>query len=60
MAESLNAERGSNGPDRGQFLEFVERVGEIEEQLAEAQETVRSIRKRRKDLRKLIEAEGRE
>ena len=59
MAESLSSERqGSNGPDRAGFLDFVERHGDIESELLEAQETVRSIRRRRKDLRKLIAGEG--
>lgn len=58
MAEPLTAERGHNGPDRASFLGFVTRHDDIEEELTEAQETVRSIRRRRKDLRKLVVAEG--
>jgi len=39
---------------RSTFLDFVEKHEAIDEELAEQQETMRSIRRRRKDLRKLI------
>ena len=59
MAESLSSERqGSNGPDRAGFLDFVEKHNGIEDELLDAKETVRSINRRRKDLRKLIAIEG--
>ncbi len=58
MAEPLSAERESGNLTRASFLEFVERHDAIEEEIADAQETMRSIRRRRKDLRKTIEAEG--
>jgi hypothetical protein len=59
MAESLSSERqGANGGDRAGFLGFVEKHAEIETELVDAKETVRSINRRRKDLRKLIANEG--
>ncbi len=58
MAEKLSAERAVGNVTRATFLEFVEKHEEIDEELAEHQETGRSIRRRRKDLRATITASG--
>lgn len=61
MAESLSSERGSvygANVTQATYLEFYQKYEDVENDLADAQETVRSIRRRRKDLRKTIEASG--
>lgn len=58
MAEKLSAERAGANVTRASFLEFVEKHEAIDDELAEHQETGRSIRRRRKDLRKTITNSG--
>lgn len=59
MAEPLS-QLGHNrlNVDQGKFLAFVGRYEDFEQRLADAQETVRSIRKGKRDLLKEIEASG--
>lgn len=58
MAQSLSSERAGNGITSAEFLSYFDRHDAIEQELTGAQETVRSIRRRRKDLRDTIKADG--
>ncbi len=58
MAEKLSAERATGNLTRPTFLEFVEKHEAVDDEIADAQETMRSIRRRRKDLRATITAAG--
>lgn len=59
MAAPLSAEREPLGNvTQASTLEFIDKHIEVDEECAEAKETVRSINRRRKDLRKTIQAAG--
>lgn len=58
MAEALSGAGIGHNLSRASFLEFCTEFDQIERELQDAQETVRSIRKRRKDYRKDMAANG--
>jgi hypothetical protein len=59
MAQALSSRpKEDEGLTQAKYLEFLDRWNDVEEELADAQETVRSIRKRRKDLRATMTASG--
>ena len=58
MAASLSADRDAGNLTRGTFIEFVGKHDDIDAEIASAKETMRSLNRRRKDIRKSIEANG--
>lgn len=58
MAQPLSSERAGNGITSGEFLTYFDKHTDIDQALVEAQETVRSVRRRRKDLRNTMKADG--
>lgn len=60
MAERLSDVEYAQGSNitRPYFLEFIQRIEDLDDELLNAQETVRSIRRRIKDAKKTASAEG--
>src|SRR5262245_44654296 len=58
MAEALASAGAGHNLTRATFLDFTARHNEVERELAECAETKRSLNRRRKDLRKNMEAAG--
>lgn len=58
MATPLSADREGANLTRGTFLEFVQKHDDIDQEIASAKETMRSLNRRRKDIRKSVEANG--
>lgn len=58
MARSLRDDTDHGNLTKGTFLEFVGKHDDIDTEIANAQETMRSLRRRKKDIRSAIEANG--